>query len=71
MRGQTGTACITIGTGGFPDHDIRAMLNKALKSSRTLSSHVSILHRLKAKKKLTQNDRRMIRRIYQGKGVFL
>jgi hypothetical protein len=67
MRGKTGTSCSIIGAGRFPETEIRAMLNKALKSGRTLSSQKEILHRLKAKKNLTQNDRLIIRRIYQGK----
>ncbi len=61
---KIGTPCLIIGTGGFEDRTIRFMLRKALNYKKTSDFEDGILERLKQKKKLNQNDRTEIRRIY-------
>lgn len=63
MRGSTGTAGSIIGSGGFPEGEIRRMLSTSLGRKSTTDCERTFLNQVRTKNKLNQSDRKEIRRI--------
>ena len=64
MKASIGTACTIIGTGEMPDREIRRMRTKAITHKSTTDREREFLIDMGLKRKLTQMDRKEIRRIY-------